>query len=198
MAPKASSDLKGKQKALRIEETPEWYTLVPALAAPAKPPKAPTAAQLSDAQTRAGTLHAELLAAHSDLTNDASADGAFLQKVLKGGTLSDRLSALTLLAQASPLHAPMCCRLVGWRRRARAQAQVSSSCVQFLRSISLCAWPRYFREQPVTHPDVTDRHLVIWYFEDWLKKYFFSILQILEVRHSSAFHRPEVQADEVV
>jgi ribosome biogenesis protein MAK21 len=104
MAPKASSDSKGKQKALRIEETPEWYTLVPALAAPAKPPKAPTAAQLSDAQTRAGTLHAELLAAHSDLTNDASADGAFLQKVLKGGTLSDRLSALTLLAQASPLH----------------------------------------------------------------------------------------------
>ena len=30
------------------------------------------------------------------------------------------------------------------------------------------------------HPSVTDQHLVVWYFEDWLKKYFFSILQILE------------------
>jgi hypothetical protein len=28
---------------------------------------------------------------------------------------------------------------------------------------------------------VTNEHLLAWYFEDWLKKYFFSILQILEV-----------------
>jgi len=40
---------------------------------------------------------------------------------------------------------------------------------------------RYFRDQPLLHPDVTDQHLVIYYFEDWLKKYFFSYLQILEV-----------------
>jgi ribosome biogenesis protein MAK21 len=38
------------------------------------------------------------------------------------------------------------------------------------------------RDQPLTHPSVTDQHLLLWYFEDWLKKYFFSILQILEVR----------------
>jgi hypothetical protein len=44
---------------------------------------------------------------------------------------------------------------------------------------------RYFRDQPLLHPDVTDRHLVVWYFEDWLKKYFFSLLQILEVRLES-------------
>jgi len=40
---------------------------------------------------------------------------------------------------------------------------------------------RYFRDQPLTHPDVTEQHLVLWYFEDWLKKYFFAILQLLEV-----------------
>lgn len=28
---------------------------------------------------------------------------------------------------------------------------------------------------------VTDQHLLAWYFEDWLKKYFFSVLEILEV-----------------
>lgn len=53
----------------------------------------------------------------------------------------------------------------------------------------MCAWPgyscaeysaRYFRDQPLLHPDVDDAHLLIWHFEDWLKKFFFSILQILE------------------
>jgi ribosome biogenesis protein MAK21 len=39
------------------------------------------------------------------------------------------------------------------------------------------------RDQPLSHPSVTDQHLLLWYFEDWLKKYFFSILQILEVRY---------------
>ena len=41
---------------------------------------------------------------------------------------------------------------------------------------------RYFLDQPLMHPGVTDQHLLAWYFEDWLKKYFFSVLEILEVR----------------
>jgi len=52
----------------------------------------------------------------------------------------------------------------------------------------LCVTPsrcRYFRDQPLLHPNVTDQHLIVWYFEDWLKKYFFSYLQILEVSHQT-------------
>lgn len=42
---------------------------------------------------------------------------------------------------------------------------------------------RYFRDQPgLSHPSLSNQHLIAWYYEDWLKKYFFSILQILEVR----------------
>ena len=48
--------------------------------------------------------------------------------------------------------------------------------------------PRYFRDQPLLHADVDDEYLIVWHFEDWLKKYFFSILQILEVRPFSATH----------
>jgi ribosome biogenesis protein MAK21 len=47
---------------------------------------------------------------------------------------------------------------------------------------------RYFRDQPLLHPGVTDQHLIIWYFEDWLKKYFFSYLQILEVSQQALFY----------
>ena len=32
----------------------------------------------------------------------------------------------------------------------------------------------------MTHPGATDAHLLIWAFEDWLKKYFYTLLQILE------------------
>lgn len=40
---------------------------------------------------------------------------------------------------------------------------------------------RYFADQPLlAHPDVSDRHLVVYAFEDFLKKWFFNLLQILE------------------
>ena len=40
---------------------------------------------------------------------------------------------------------------------------------------------RYFRDQPLLHSGVTDQYLIVWYFEDWLKKFFYSVLQTLEV-----------------
>lgn len=45
---------------------------------------------------------------------------------------------------------------------------------------------RYFRDQPLNHLEKKDVHLVVWYFEDWLKRFFFSLLQTLEVRLSLA------------
>lgn len=39
---------------------------------------------------------------------------------------------------------------------------------------------RYFRDQPLTNLHIEDEQLLAWYFEDWLKKYFFSVLQTLE------------------
>jgi hypothetical protein len=35
----------------------------------------------------------------------------------------------------------------------------------------------------LTHPGATDAHLTLWAFEDWLKKYFYTLLQVLEVRN---------------
>jgi hypothetical protein len=50
-----------------------------------------------------------------------------------------------------------------------------------IHNVGLTGAISYFRDQPVTAKDITDAHLIIWHFEDWLKKYFFSILQLLEV-----------------
>jgi hypothetical protein len=75
---------------------------------------------------------------------------------------------------------------VGWRRRPDSKTQVRL--VEFCLIYAFIeSRRRYFRDQPLLHPDVTDQHLIIWYFEDWLKNYFFSYLQILEVSQESLF-----------
>jgi hypothetical protein len=33
----------------------------------------------------------------------------------------------------------------------------------------------------LSHPDLTDRHLLVFAFEDYLKRWFFNLLQVLEV-----------------
>lgn len=102
---KTKSTGKGKSKPFSIEPSPHWYTVVNELDAAACPDAPPTSAQVSKLLERSESLHADALKAHSDLGTDMStSDGSFLQKILQEGTLSDRLSALTLLVQASPFH----------------------------------------------------------------------------------------------
>jgi ribosome biogenesis protein MAK21 len=199
---------KGKNKLFSIEPNHHWYTLVDELDVSARPDKPPTASQVSELFARSEALHTDALKAHSDVGTDTStSDGTFLQKVLQGGTLSDRLSALTLLVQGSPLHnVKSLDTLKGLAERGKGKGGRDES-LKAVRAISdwwvgggaparklksVLSWQyigtldsslasRYFRDQPLLHPHVTDRHLVVWYFEDWLKKYFFSLLQILEV-----------------
>ena len=55
---------------------------------------------------RASALHAQAVLSFqsSSTATSTKSEFAFLQKILQSGTLSDRLSALTLLVQSSPLH----------------------------------------------------------------------------------------------
>ena len=55
---------------------------------------------------RASALHAQAVLSFksSSTVTSTNSEFAFLQKILQSGTLSDRLSALTLLVQSSPLH----------------------------------------------------------------------------------------------
>ena len=91
-------------KGFVVDPSPTWYTSVPPL-----PPKAdlpqPTAYQLSSLTERASSLlskDAEKYASSS--AAQSASDAHFLKTILSTGTLSDRLSALTLLVQASPVH----------------------------------------------------------------------------------------------
>ncbi|KAH7098243.1 CBF-domain-containing protein [Auriculariales sp. MPI-PUGE-AT-0066] len=168
-----------------LQPASNWYEIVPDLSQPAKPLPTPSAEIVSSRSARATDLLAQDVARYEAQSSTSSgADAQFLSRVLSGGTLSDRLSALTLLAQGSPVHNASALEQL----RGLAKKKSREQSLKAVRAI-VDWWVgggaperklRYFRDQPLTHPEATDAHITVWHFEDWLKKYFYSILQILE------------------
>lgn len=169
-----------------------WYSATAPLPVPQKALPTPSASQISTLSDRAATLMSADAASYQDSsasTGNSASETHFLNTILSKGTLSDRLSALTLLVQASPVHnnkALESLRSMAERGRGkggREEGLKAMRCVVdwWIGGGAPGRKLKYFRDQPLLHPAVTDQHLIAWYFEDWLKKYFFSILQILEV-----------------
>ncbi|KAG9019848.1 hypothetical protein FRB90_003438 [Tulasnella sp. 427] len=182
-----SSKSKGKKARLTVPPSPHWYNDLPAL----KPIE--SVPQLSITEIRTKTQKAEALLKdeavfadeHPQLVNAmGTSDQAFLSQVLSGGTSSDKLSALTLMAQASPLHNQRALEslksMAGKKGRQESLKAFRALVDLWVGGASPERKLKYFADQPLGHPDITDRHLIVWAFEDWLKKYFFSLLQILE------------------
>ncbi|KAI0825432.1 CBF/Mak21 family-domain-containing protein [Irpex lacteus] len=176
---------------LVFEPNAHWYSATPPLPSPPKPLPTPSTAQVSTLSNRAALLFESDTAtyqASSTFTGKSASDTHFLNTILSKGTLSDRLSALTLLVQASPVHnrkALDSLKSMAERGRGKGGREEGLKAMRCVVDwwVGGGAPPRklrYFRDQPLLHPSVTDQHLVAWYFEDWLKKYFFAILQILE------------------
>ncbi|PPR06506.1 hypothetical protein CVT24_002634 [Panaeolus cyanescens] len=166
-----------------------WYSALPALKPdPSGPSITPT--QLSQLYDKAASMHTADIATFqtSSSANSSTSEVGFLSKIIQSGTLSDRLSALTLLVQSSPVHNVRALEMLrGMGERGKGKGGREES-LKALRCV-VDWWVgggapdrklKYFRDQPLLNPEVTDEYLVMWYFEDWLKKYFFSVLQILE------------------
>lgn len=86
---------------------PQWYSLVTPLTPSKFALPTPSPSQLSSLSERAANLlqkDAEQYQASAASTGHSASDSHFLNTILTQGTLSDRLSALTLLVQASPVH----------------------------------------------------------------------------------------------
>lgn len=92
---------------LLVSPISDWYNFLPPLPPTPEPVHSPSASQLATLLNRASSLHTSELVIFSALPNastGSATDQIFLRNVLTGGTLSDRLSALTLMAQGAPLH----------------------------------------------------------------------------------------------
>jgi ribosome biogenesis protein MAK21 len=80
-----------------------WYDALPSLTSA---PSTISPVQLSSLTSKAAQLHETDIGTFqsSSTSNSSASEAGFLSKIIQSGTLSDRLSALTLLVQSSPLH----------------------------------------------------------------------------------------------
>ena len=83
----------------------QWYSVLPPLIPNDSTPSL-TPDKLSLLSAKAAELHDKDIKTFqaSSSSNSSSSEAGFLSKIIHSGTLSDRLSALTLLVQSSPLH----------------------------------------------------------------------------------------------
>ncbi|EKG17590.1 CCAAT-binding factor [Macrophomina phaseolina MS6] len=134
-----------------------------------------------------------------------SADSShkFLSTIMASGTLEDKVSALTLLIQESPLHTMKAFEnLLGLaRKKSRNQALLALGALKDLLGQGVVLPPdrklRSFVKQPAVvaafagsnsswkqgerlPPGIDSTHLLVWAYEDWLKRTYFEMLRILE------------------
>lgn len=195
----------------RIQPTPRWYDieLPPVSASGTKVSKAAAESRLAEGMK----LLEEENAARKAKPALSSGDQSFLSMLFKSGTLHDRISAMTLAVQESPVHAVKSLdSLMGFlKKNGRREAVMTIASLKDLlasgllpdrklKYVSLFGKAasdsgsmlytngavvvpyRYFRDQPSTQPNVTEAHLMLWAFEDYLKKLYFEFIQAVEVR----------------
>ena len=196
-APQASKS-KGR---LLFEPQAEWYIRsVPAMSEADQTSKTFSPQALE----RLHDYAKELLEEENQLyaaKNKSSSSNQFYSTIMSSGTLSDKISALTLSVQESPLHNTAALdQLVKLaRKRSRSQAvDVLGALKDLFAAGSLLPPDRrltVFVAQPAllsmdlqswnkdkTLPRPLQKtHLIYWAFEDWLKATYFEVIKIIEV-----------------
>ena len=139
----------------------------------------------------------------------SASDRTFISTILQSGTSSDKLSALILLSSSSPLHTTTYLNqlLNLTKKKSRDEAvRAIRAIVDWLKGGSGGAGTaglpdrklRWFAEQPglkdvsyartqssksgnkQTGKQAGDEYLLLWAFEDWLKKWYFELLKSIE------------------
>lgn len=122
-----------------------------------------------------------------------SSQKKFMSQILTSGTLNDKISALTLLIQESPIHNMKSFdTLVSYcNKKSRNSILQSINALKdlFLNGLLPDRKLRYFKNQPGLSMMINKRTLAIFYFEDFLKKKFFQILEVFEkLSHDPIIH----------
>jgi ribosome biogenesis protein MAK21 len=128
----------------------------------------------------------------------------FMSTIMASGTMEDKVSALTLLVQESPLHTTKAFdQLLGLsKKKSRSSALMALAALKDLMGQGVLLPPdrklKVFARQPGLIASIQGKavhwkygeklpgnvqkiHLVAWAYEDWLKRQYFEMLKILEV-----------------
>ncbi|RIB05094.1 CBF/Mak21 family-domain-containing protein [Gigaspora rosea] len=104
--------------------------------------------------------------------------------MLKSGTLKDKISTLSVLVDESSIHAvhALDTLMSMAKKKGRDEAIQAIDCLMnlMLESILPNRKLKYFRDQPLNDPKVSDKHLIVWAFEDYIKNYYYELLCVIE------------------
>ncbi|KAJ2892421.1 hypothetical protein MKZ38_009859 [Zalerion maritima] len=196
-----------------IEPRPEWFHHPAAsnLAGPSRhrkdtddnPATQPPTSEINALKSSAKSMWEEDAAEYVS-SRAASSSHKFLSTIMSSGTMSDKVSALTLAIQESPIHNGKALEtLISMAsKRSRSQALVAlSALVDLFGPGLLLPSDRRLRrldaqpglQEVLRHnglksgenanplpQGLTNAHLVCWVFEDWLKEAYFKTIQLLE------------------
>ncbi|KAF2094763.1 CBF-domain-containing protein, partial [Rhizodiscina lignyota] len=182
---------------------PDWHaTELPALPS-VKKLVVPPSGIVNALQEYAEALLEEENTKYSGTHLKSSSSHKFLSTIMSSGTLEDKVSALTLLVQESPLHTTKAFEnLVGLaKKKSRNQALMALSALKDLLGQGVVLPPdrklKAFAKQPdlinalqgkhvqwrkgwPLPGNLQDVHLISWAYEDWLKRTYFDLLKVLE------------------
>lgn len=120
-----------------------------------------------------------------NITNKMSSDQKWMNDVIKSGTLSDRVAALALKIQGSPIfEIDTLDLLISYcHKKEQRPAQLALEAVKDLMVHNLLPDRHLipFEEQPILHKNMTAATAIIYWYEDFLKLKIKSIIQALEV-----------------
>jgi len=179
-----NADLKSVSSSIFVvEPRNDWYS-IPLELKSETPDRSLKQYEIDELYDRAKTVVNKENDLYYSEFNKKSSQQRFLSQVLSSGTLSDKISALTLLVQEAPLHnIKSLDNLLGMCSKKSRNAAIQ--CVDAIVDLFVNGIIpsnrklKYFKNQPLTK-DLTDMQLAIFYFEDYLKGWYFEFVSTLE------------------
>ncbi|EGZ18985.1 hypothetical protein PHYSODRAFT_351404 [Phytophthora sojae] len=129
-------------------------------------------------------LEAEVARFDAHKSGKMSSDDKYLATMMKSGTLSDRVAALTLTSQGSPLHSLLrigqLITMASKKARRESLMAVDSLKDLFLNNLLPDeAKLRFFHQHPMQAAKDSPAHLVLWFFEHCLKTAYAQLTSVL-------------------
>ncbi|OTA54338.1 CBF-domain-containing protein [Hypoxylon sp. EC38] len=208
----AASELEADEKPLRdpkrktiFEPRPDWHAArLKTLPTPTSEDVSAYTATIAELKTYAKSVLDEDSTAYNKALS-ASSSHKFMSTIMSSGTMSDKVSALTLAIQESPIHNIKALdNLIGLSaKRSRGQAlsalaalvdlfgpgmilpsdrrlRLFSSQLGLVGTLQKHNVKTWSANQALPGK-ITKEHLISWIFEDWLKEAYFKMIQNLEV-----------------
>ncbi|KAF7853137.1 uncharacterized protein EAF02_012080 [Botrytis sinoallii] len=194
------------QNRLNFEARPDWHAAeLPVLPAGDFSETGPYRSSINNLNEYAKALLEADSTLYASKHLSATSSHRFLATIMSSGTLSDKISALTLVVQESPVHTTRSFEslLDLAKKRSRGQAVTALGAMKDLLGAGVVLPVdrrlRTFASQPgllgtLQESDtgvwksgqplpgnMTKAHLISWAYEDWLKESYFDMLKILEV-----------------